>query len=282
MGHFYVLLGLFILLAALATWRLVQGLRRGRRLPYVADPVLFSPEQRRFLEVLERAVGKGYRVYGMVRVADVVGLRPKLDRRSRQRAYERLGDRRFDFLVCTQSNTAIACAVNLAPKSRLRSRAPRDGLDRVCAAAGLPFVRFRESDAYSVLEIEERVFGAMHAVRVTSDASEPHKEETQAALAGLARAMSDEPEVDGHTSRGLKTWTFRGRNGDSTPEGASNRLKAGDARGRDAPPPSRSDPVLGNDDHVHPADEDGPILGITTELEQHLGEERRTARIGRI
>jgi hypothetical protein len=282
LGHFYVLLGVLVLVAALAAWRLLQIVRRRRRLPYVADPVLFSLEQRRFLEVLERAVGKGYRIYGMVRVADVVGLRPKLDRESRQRAYERLGDRRFDFLVCTHSNSAIACAVNLAPRSRLRSRAPRDALDRICEAAGLPFVRFREGDVYSVLEIEERVFGAMHAVRVAAEDPEPHKEETQAALAELAQAMSDEAEVPKSPTRSLRAWTSRGRNGDSAPRGAPSSLKAGDARGRDAPMPWRSDPVLGSDEHLHPADEEGPVLGITTELEQHLREERRTAQIGRI
>lgn len=195
MGHFYVLLGLGALALLAFLWSLARRFGRRQRLPYVADQALFSPEQQAFLPVLERALGRGYRVYGKVRVADVLGVRPRLGRQVRRRALERLGQRRFDFLVCTAETSAIACAVNLSPRSRLGRRPPTDGLDRICAAARLPFVRFREGDRYSVVEIEEQVFGAMHALRLKTKGAEPPREETQEALEHLSAAISSDQDA---------------------------------------------------------------------------------------
>jgi hypothetical protein len=173
LGHLYFLLGLgaFALLAFL--YSLYKSLAHRYRMPYEADPVLFSPAQIVFLRALERAVGPGYRVFGRVRAVDIVAPRRRLDRRTRRRAWERLGGRRFDFLVCQAKTSAIACAVNLAPRSRLRRAPPRDALDRICAAAGLPFVRFRESDGYSVTEIEGRVLAAIQAAGTGLREAEP-------------------------------------------------------------------------------------------------------------
>lgn len=170
MGHLYFLLGLgaLVLLAFLIS--LYKTAARRYRLPYVADPVLFTPAQLAFLAVLRRAVGKNYLVYGRVRAADVIAPRRRLDRRTRRCAWERLAERRFDFLVCRADTSAIVCAVNLAPRSRLRRGIPRDALDRICAAAGLPLVRFRESDVYSAAEIAKRVRVALKAVPAVESA----------------------------------------------------------------------------------------------------------------
>lgn len=164
LGHLYFLLGLGAIAALALTVSLYRSIRRRYRLPYVADTALYSPGQMAFLAVLERALGPGYRVFGPVHAADAIEVRRRLDRRTRRRAWERLADRRFDFLVCHARSSAIACAVNLAPRSRVLGRGvPRDALDAICAAAGLPLIRFREAESYSVVEIEERVLCAIQA-----------------------------------------------------------------------------------------------------------------------
>jgi hypothetical protein len=173
LGHLYFLLGLGALALLGFLYSLYKLLARRFRLPYEADPVLFPPAQLAFLAALERAVGRRYRVFGRVRAIDIIAPRRRLDRHTRRRAWERLGGRRFDFLVCHAKTSAIACAVNLAPRSRLRRAPPRDALDRICAAAGLPFVRFREADAYSVAEIERRVRAAIQSVGAALREAEP-------------------------------------------------------------------------------------------------------------
>jgi hypothetical protein len=192
LAPFYFLLGLAALVLVAFVFSLRRSLARRHRLPYVADDALFTPDQLAFLAVLERAVGDGYRVYGKVRAAEVIGVSRRADRRSRERAYARINDRSFDFLVCTAETGAIGCAVNLAPRSRFRKRPPRDALAGVCAAARLPFVQFRESDIYSVVDIEEQVFAAMHAVRIDPKAEVPPRRETQAALNGLSEVIGED------------------------------------------------------------------------------------------
>lgn len=268
MGHFYVLLGLAALAILGFSLSLVRRLGRRHRLPYVTEAALFSSAQRAFLSVLERALGKGYRVYGKVPVADVLGVRPRAERAARRRALARLGGRRFDFLVCSAETSAIACAVNLAPRSRLGRRPSKDGLDRICAAAGLPFVRFREGDRYSVVEVEEEVFGAMHVLRVRPRDTGPSPDETAAALQDLSTTIADQqspvrpepgapaiPMIGGRPALALRT------EGKSSP-----------------PPPTRRDPVLAPvlaDDAVV---EDGPSFRIE---DGDLGVEGTSTRVGR-
>lgn len=165
MGHFYFLLVLGGLLLLAFALHLQRRFGRRARLPFVADQTLFTPPQWAFLAVLEPALGPEYRVYGRVRVAEVIGLRPRLDRAVRRRAWARLGDRQFDFLVCVAATGAIACAVNLAPRSRLGRPPPRDSLDRICAVAGLPLVRWREADDYPPGEVRQRLCEAIEARR---------------------------------------------------------------------------------------------------------------------
>ncbi|EGV33192.1 hypothetical protein ThidrDRAFT_0870 [Thiorhodococcus drewsii AZ1] len=192
MGYFYFLLGVAAILVLSMLLSLRKSLKRQFALPYVADRTFFTPEQRAFVSVLERALGTDYRVCAKVRVADVVGLRGRLSRDDQERAYQRLGERRFDFLVCAADTSAIVCAVNLAPRSRRGKPPPKDILDRICAAAGLPFVRIRERDAYALDEVAAIVSDVMqHRKASERDAVLPHAE-AEAMLQGLSKSILGE------------------------------------------------------------------------------------------
>lgn len=272
MGHFYVLLGLGALVLVAFVFSLRKRFSRRYRFPYVVDEVLFTPNQRVFQSVLERAVGKGYRIYGKVRVADVIGLRPRLDPWARRRAYERLGERRFDFLVCTEQSSAIACAINLAPRSRLRRVPPNDSLNRICAAAKLPFVRFRESDLYSVIEIEEQVFAAMHALRLDARDDDPPREDTQAALAGLSETIAE-------SSSGPMSAPVRKSRQEPVKTPKNGVQLKGDPGAGVAERP-RTDPTMALGGHVGEMDE-GPVFSITPGIDADLGDDDRLARFGK-
>lgn len=260
-GHFYVLLGLGVLVLLAFAWSLVRRFGRRHRLPYVADQTLFSPAQQAFLPVLERALGRGYRVYGKVRVADVLGVRPRIGRQARRRAYARLGARRFDFVVCTAGTSAFVCAVNLSPRSRLGLRPSRDRLDRICAAARLPFVRFREGDRYSVVEVEEQVFGAIHALRLQAKDSEPPRAETQEALEHLSAAISG--DQDGGKAVGKPRW----RRGAAAAKSAGSDSAAETEGGPTSVKPERTEPVLAPILNAGAEVDEGPRFRIDGDLE---------------
>ena len=258
MQHFYFLLGACAILMIAFGMSLFRLVRSWNRLPYRVDPYLLSPPQRGFQGALQRAVGRDYRVYAKVQAAHVIAVEGRLGRRERERAYERLGGHRFDFLVCSRETSAIVCAVNVAPRSRLGRRPRKDVLDRICVAAKLPFVRFRESDVYSVMDIEEQVFAAMHALRFGRKGEEPSTDDTHAALRHLSEVIGED-DRHGGPRPGRPAAMPRPR-----PPQSPIPIK----------PPTRAEPRLLVDEDV----DTGPEFQIQVEHD----EDRPLTRIGRI
>lgn len=163
MGHLYFLLGLGALLLISFGLSLHRRFGRRGRFPYVAATTLFTPAQAALLVALESALGPGYRIFGRVRAVDIIGLRRWLDRATRRRALALLWERRFDFVICTLPGHRIAAAVNLAPASRRGRPPPCDTLDRLCAAAGLPFLRIRAAEEYDPTALRRLLRAAIAA-----------------------------------------------------------------------------------------------------------------------
>lgn len=190
MQHFYVLLGLGIILVVAFMLSLVRGLRARGRLPYRLDHQLFTPPQRAFVTVLEPLLGHSYRILGRISAAEIIEVERRLDRRGRERAAERLEQHIFDILICARETWEVLCAVNLDPRSPLGWRRRQAELERICAAAKLPFVRFRESDSYSVAEIERRVFAAMSRSRGRSPLPDLPTDEAHEVLRDLSASIA--------------------------------------------------------------------------------------------
>lgn len=142
---------LFALLALLLTAKRGGG-RTGY--PYVASPNLFTANERLFLTALEGAAGS-YRVFGKVRVADVIETRKGLSKGERQRAFNRISQKHLDFVLCYPDDLSIFCAVELDDRSHERARrGSRDAfLEGALAAAGLPLLRVPNRRSYGVAEL---------------------------------------------------------------------------------------------------------------------------------
>lgn len=164
MEWFVLIAVVCLILAALAVT--LKSQRRGREhCPYIKNPLLFSPAERSFLGVLEQSVGDDYRVFGKVRVADIVGVKPLAKRSVWLRAFNRISAKHFDFVLCAQGDLAVVAAVELNDKShRQRKRKERDGfLAGVCQDIGLPLVQVPAQRAYSVPELRAQILAAVGA-----------------------------------------------------------------------------------------------------------------------
>ncbi len=141
-------------------------------LPYRAGGPLFTPEERAFLAVLDQAVGPEYRVFGKVRVADVVAAKPELQDAARQRALDRIAALRFDFVACRASDLSVCCAVELDAAAHPGGRADAGDelLSNVCRAAGLPLLSVTAGPAYAVHDLRERFLAAVAPRPVRDDA----------------------------------------------------------------------------------------------------------------
>jgi hypothetical protein len=92
-----IILVVIVLILAALDWKLGLLGREEVALPYTKNRALFSHAERSFLDVLERAIGEQYRVFGKVRVVDVVSVKPISDRSKWQTAFNRISAKHFDF-----------------------------------------------------------------------------------------------------------------------------------------------------------------------------------------
>jgi ssDNA-binding Zn-finger/Zn-ribbon topoisomerase 1 len=123
--------------------------------PYQKSDALFTPGERSFLAVLQQAVGNNAAIFGKVRVADVVEPKNGLGNSARQKAFNKISAKHFDFLLCDKEDLSVACAIELDDGSHnSKRRQERDEfLKGVCEAAGVPLVQVPAEPGYVISEV---------------------------------------------------------------------------------------------------------------------------------
>ena len=164
----FVLIVLVVLVAA------VLARQPAGDFPYSRQPTLFSPAERSFLGVLDQAVGEQYRIFGKVRVADVVSPRKGMKRPDWQRAFNRINAKHFDFILCDPKDLSVIAAIELDDSSHDSGRGQQrdDFLNRACEAADLPLIRVRASNTYNVADIKQQIQEAITPEQESSPAIE--------------------------------------------------------------------------------------------------------------
>lgn len=127
---------------------------------FVALRSFYSQRERELALALEQALGPSFRIFGKVRLADMVvpddGLPADVRRRVRARAERR----RVDMVVCTAEDLAICGAIEVDDRSpEEHPRYIRSGfVEDVLASADIPLLRMEPEDAYELAELREYVF----------------------------------------------------------------------------------------------------------------------------
>jgi hypothetical protein len=118
---------------------------------------LFTRAERSFLGVLDQATEGQYRVFGKVRVADVLSTAKGLDKSTRASAFNQIKAKHFDFVLCDPNTLDIKAVVELNDKSHNnRQRVERDKFLRMaCRSAGLPLKEIQARRSYSVESIRQ-------------------------------------------------------------------------------------------------------------------------------
>lgn len=161
-----VLIPLAVLVPLLSRKEFRNWLKSLQVFSYKREPALFSPAERSFLGVLDQVLGSEYRVFGKVRIADLI----KPDNGAgRQAALNRIIARHVDFVVCDPGNLSVIGVVELDDKSHDRdSRRRRDALvDGAFGSAGIPIARFPARMGYNLAEIRDSVQRTFNVVLPT-------------------------------------------------------------------------------------------------------------------
>lgn len=138
-----------------------QGIASGY--PYKKLPALFTPAERSFFGVLDQAVGKDFRLFGKVRVADVLAPRGGMNKSSWQTAFNKINRKHFDFVLCAPGDLSVLCAIELNDQShQKKSRQDRgEFLAGACTAAGVPLISFQARHAYSASDVSTKIAEAI-------------------------------------------------------------------------------------------------------------------------
>ena len=124
--------------------------------PYRKNKRLMTEAEASFLRVLELALPAGeYRIFGKVRVEDLISVKRGLTRQQVMSARNRIKSRHIDIVIVDAKTFEPRWAVELDDKSHAaESRKKRDDfLNKAFETAGLPLVRFVAKRAYSTQDI---------------------------------------------------------------------------------------------------------------------------------
>ena len=126
-------------------------------IPYTASDELFTEAEQQFLTVLDKAVGGECRIFGQVRLADVINVRKGLDRKSLGRTFAKIRAKH----LCDPQTLAILCAIELDDSTHDRpDRRDRDYfLNHAMQAADVPLHRFPVRKSYDASEIRRNILG---------------------------------------------------------------------------------------------------------------------------
>jgi hypothetical protein len=126
---------------------------------YYLKKALFTPAERSFLGVLEPNLPPGLRVFGKVRLEDILGVKAGLERGERQAARNRINRKHVDFLLVRANDLAPVAGIELDDSSHEEEdRQQRDAfVDEAFASAGLPLLHVPAQKSYNPAEIRSRL-----------------------------------------------------------------------------------------------------------------------------
>lgn len=159
MGGIFILLVTIVVVAVLVSLLKSQQAATATEMGYEARKELFSPAERSFCGVLEQAVAGQYRVFGKVRLGDLIQPAKGYSRGRRTGAWNRINQKHVDFVICRPDTLAAVGAVELDDSSHGRKdRSERDDfVDKALKSAGISLVRFAARKGYAVAEVQAQL-----------------------------------------------------------------------------------------------------------------------------
>ena len=129
--------------------------------PYERRGVMLGPAEINFFRTLQSAVREDWIILSMVRLTDVIKVRPKT--RQHQIWQSRIFGKHVDFVICDYETLEVKLAIELEDVSQRRAeRKSRDRfVNTALTAAGLPLLRVKVEEKYETSAIRKDIEDAL-------------------------------------------------------------------------------------------------------------------------
>ncbi len=120
---------------------------------------LFSPVERSFLGLLEKAVQQDYRIMNRVKLADVLEVKSTASEKNRRSTLLKLNAKYLDYVLCDPESmkvVAVLDLVNIHNKEGHKA-IPDWFVSGALDAAGLPYLRIAIKPGYTVTELQAAI-----------------------------------------------------------------------------------------------------------------------------
>jgi hypothetical protein len=133
-------------------------------LPYERRGVLLSPVEINFLRTLQAAVREDWQIFTLVRLADILKVRPKT--RKYQSWNSRLQGKQLDFVLCDLETLDVKLAIELDDGPATSDRIRRDRFVNIAlAAAGVPLLKIKVQEKYETAVLRKDIEDALGILR---------------------------------------------------------------------------------------------------------------------
>ncbi len=129
--------------------------------PYERRGVMLGPAEINFFRTLQSAVREDWVILSMVRLTDVIKVRPKT--RQHQIWQSRIFGKHIDFVICDWETMEVKLAIELEDYSQRRTdRRTRDRfVNSALTAAGLPLLRVKMDEKYETSAVRKDIEEAL-------------------------------------------------------------------------------------------------------------------------
>lgn len=130
---------------------------------YVKQEYFYSKAERSFFGVLEGALDHNHRLFGKVRVADILTPKKSFSKSAWWKAFVKISSKHFDYVICDRHTLMPVAVVELDDKSHQSAKAiERDRfIDMACQQAGLPIIRFEAKARYNPGHVRAKIKDAI-------------------------------------------------------------------------------------------------------------------------
>ncbi|WP_018693012.1 DUF2726 domain-containing protein [Algicola sagamiensis] len=129
----------------------------GNPYPFTKRSNMYTGIERSFLTMLERAMGKDYKVMSRVRLTDLIEIKDGTSSRAKRAAMLKANTKYIDFVLCDKNSMDIVAAVDLVNNNdKSGHKAGQDWfVTGALESAGLPHIRIKVRPGYKVDEIRQ-------------------------------------------------------------------------------------------------------------------------------